>query len=367
MHSDVIVVGGGIVGTATAYYLAREGFRVTLLERKGLAAEASGSNVGLVSLSTKPPGPLFELARTSIDMYPSLEEELDFPIHYERTGCLHIYRPTSSWDDMVALQQQIQAAGLKAEVLDAEQTRSAEPALSPDILGSVWSDVDGQAYPFAVTFGFAVAARRLGAVVEVGPDAEVLSLVRKGDRVVGVETPRGFRPAGTVVLATGAWAASLPAPLGLEVPVEPVRGHVMVTDKMPPLLRHVIFGGWPSARQTVHGNIIIGSTPEYAGFDKTVDVGTMQQFARGVLDMFPAFAHFNVIRAWTGLRPGIEDNMPVIGWAPGVEGLFLNVGHFRNGVCYAPASGRIVADMLKRGDTWDWAQAFRLERFRSVA
>lgn len=367
MHPDVIVVGGGIIGTATAYYLAREGFRVTLLERKGLAAEASGSNVGLISLSTKPLGPLFELARTSIDMYASLEEELDFPIQYERTGCLHVFRPSSSWDELVALQQKIQQAGLKAEVLDAQQSRGAEPALSPEILGSVWSDVDGQAYPFAVTIGYAAAARRLGAIVEVGPDAEVLALMRQGDRVVGVETPAGLRPAGTVVLATGAWAAQLPAPLGLDVPVTPVRGHVMVTDKVPKMLHHVIFGGEPSARQTVHGNIIIGSTPEYAGFDKTVDVGKMQQFARGVLELFPGLANLNVIRAWTGLRPGIEDNMPVIGWAPGVEGLFLNVGHFRNGVCYAPASGRIVADMLKRGDTWDWAKAFRLERFRSVA
>ncbi len=364
--NDFIVIGGGVIGTAVAYNLAREGQRVTLLERRGIASEASGANVGLVTLTTKPTGPLFELARASIEMFRTLREELDHEIYYSRPGVLHIFPDEAKRAETLAKVPEWKRLGIECRVLDGDETRALEPVLSREVLGSVWAEPDGMVWPFALTMGFAHAARRHGATVEVGPQAEVTALRVERGRVVGVETPAGFRPAGTVVLATGAWAKFLPAPLGIDVPVFPIWGQVLVTERVPKMIHHVIFGGEPTARQTPFGNVIIGSTPEDRGFDKTVDLDLTREFAHSVLRLFPGVRGLQVIRAWAGLRPGTADALPFMEWAPGVEGLFLACGHFRNGICYAPASGRIVADLILRGKTWDWAGAFTLRRFAAA-
>jgi glycine/D-amino acid oxidase-like deaminating enzyme len=364
--SEVIVVGGGVIGAAVAYNLARDGQQVTLLERRGIAAEASGANVGLVTLTTKPRGPLFELARTSLGMFRTLREELESEIHYQRPGVLHVFASEEKRAETLAKVPEWRSLGITCRVLDGGETRALEPVLSPAVLGSVWADTDGMVWPFALTMGFARAARRHGAKVEVGPDAEVTGLRAERGRLMGVETPAGFRPAGTVVLATGAWAKFLPAPLGIDVPVFPVWGQVLVTERAPRMIHHVIFGGEPTAGQTPFGNVIIGSTPEDRGFDKAVDLHLAREFASSVLRMFPGLRGLQVIRAWAGLRPGTADALPFMEWAPGVEGLFLACGHFRSGICYAPASGRIVADLMLRGKTWDWASAFTLRRFATA-
>lgn len=364
--SDALVIGGGVIGAATAYYLAREGCRVTVLERQGISGGASGANMGLIAVSTKPPGPLFELARTSAGMFPTLAEELGQEIHYQRTGVLHVLTEPAMAAAARIKVGQMRQTGIDARLLDARETREREPALSPAVLGSIWADTDGTVYPFALTMGYAHAAARLGAQILSGPQAEVLAIRVDRGRVVGVETPGGFHPAPTVVLATGAWAALLPAGLGLNIPVVPVRGHMLVTERAPRLIRHVVFGGEPSASQSHFGNILIGSTLEYVGFRQDVELSTLSAFAHGVLQLFPGLAALAVIRSWTGLRPATDDGMPIIGRVPGVEGLFLHVGHFRNGVGYAPASARIAADLITRGTTWPWAQAFSPLRFGSA-
>jgi glycine/D-amino acid oxidase-like deaminating enzyme len=358
---DGLVVGGGAVGAASAYYLARAGFRVTLLEPQGLASGASGANVGLVTLAAEPAK--LELSRLGITLFQTLGDELDYQILYTQTGSLSFFETPEQQEEFLKQAELWRDAGIDCQILDGRQTRELEPVLAREILGSVWEESGGSVYPFALTMGFASAAARLGARIETGPGARVTALRMESGRVMGVETPSGFKPGGFVVLATGVGGNHLLDQAGLNSPITPVRGHVMVTEPAPPIIHRVIFGGTPSARQTAFGNIIIGSLQEHAGYNKQVELSTMRQFARGVLRLFPGVRGLHVIRSWTGLRPAAPDRLPLIGPVPGVDGLFLNLGHFHSGICFAPASGQILADLLRGAPVPPWAAAFDPARF----
>lgn len=367
----IIVVGGGVVGLACAYYMARDGRHVTVLERKALGAEASGANVGLVMVSTKPPGPLLDMARDSARLFAGLERELEAPVYYRRPGSLSVF-PT----DEARAAGEARAEALRGELegtlrlVSAEEAAAMEPVLSPRTKGGLYYSLDGDCYPFAVVQAFAAAARRRGAVIRVG--VEVTGLVTEAGRIAGVVV-RGEggieeqERADAVVVAAGAWTGALLHRAGIAVNVRPVKGQVLVTERTRPLIRRVIMGGTPSARQTFFGNVVIGSETEDAGFDKTTDRTTTCRFAHGVCDLFPGLRALSVIRSWAGLRPVSDDQRPLIGSVSRLPGLLLATAHFQNGLCFAPSTGRIIADIVAGREPPSWARAFAPDRLLSPA
>ena len=349
--TDVVVIGGGAIGAAVAFYLAKAGKRVTLVERRGLAHEASGTNVGLVTLFSghsfeePDPGPLYGLTRASADGYVSLGEEVGLDIEYERCGGVVVADTEEKLQVIRRAYEGYKTHGVPVEWLGPDGVRACEPAFFSDrILGGVFCPLNGQVNPLLATRALALGARRLGATLLLGTVVHGISCDR--GRVQAVRTSAGDISCEFVINAAGAWAAEIGAMVEVEIPVFPARGQILLTEPVPRFIRRVVLGTEPSARQTRRGNVIVGSTVESAGFDKRVTTETIGHFARGVLPHFPRLRGLQVIRTWAGLRPATPDNNPIIQLMEEPGGFCLATGHSRRGICYAPGTGQLVAQMI---------------------
>jgi len=366
--TDVVVIGGGAIGAAVAFYLAKAGKRVTLVERRGLAHEASGANVGLVTLFTTSSfeepdtGPFYGLARAGADGYLSLGEEVGLDIEYEQCGGIVFADTEEKLRGIRRAYEGYKAHGVPVEWLGPDGVRACEPAFFSDaILGGVFCPLNGYVNPLLATRAFALGARRLGASLLLG--TVVHGILCDRGRVQAVRTNAGDVPCEFVVNAAGAWAAEIGAMVGVEIPVFPTRGQILLTEPVPRFIRRVVLGIEPFARQTRRGNVIVGSTVENVGFEKRVTAETIAHFARAVLPHFPRLRGLQIIRTWAGLRPATPDDRPIIQLMEEPGGFCLATGHSRRGICYAPGTGQLVAQMITGKPPSLPLEPFNLGRF----
>jgi sarcosine oxidase subunit beta len=376
---DVLIVGGGVIGCAVAYELAKEGLRVTLLERAGLCAGASGANGALIWPQAMHRGVALDLTLACARLFPTLGEELGADIEYRRTGGMVAIETDAQWAQMTEYVAGQPAVGLHAELLDGAEARRREPLLAPDLRGAVFAEHGGTINPFRLTLGYAHAARVRGATLVTG--TEVLSLLRRGDRIAGVRTPTGDVESEVVILAGGAWSGPLAATANLRVPVTPRQGMVVVTEPAPFRLRHVLkpiksdrdmwrfSQPWPpdapgkpgydpnlppgkgmGMAQTVTGNLVIGSTSRFVGLDRSPTLAGIRYVLESARRIAPAIGQLRMLRTWAGFRPYTPDGLPLLGPAPGVSGLVLATGHDGSGIGMSPVSARLVAAAVTKAD-----------------
>jgi glycine oxidase len=359
---DVVVVGGGVIGAACAFFAAREGLAVTLLERDEIGAHASGVAAGMLALllDDRHPEPFQRWGRRSLESLPELIVELR-----ERSGIDPEYEPSGLL--RVALSDQ-EAAGLREKAggelswLDAAEAREQEPQLAPEARGALWSAVEGHVRSGLLTRAYARAAAALGARIETG--CSVVGLLRQGARVTGVRTVADGLGAGAVVLCMGSWSAGAAAWLGgPALPVEPVRGQILSLDAPRPTLRQTVSNAHLYLVPRRDGSVVAGATVERVGFDCRVTAAGVREMLELAPRLVPALADCAFRGAWAGLRPDTPDHLPLIGPVPGAPGLYVAAGHFRNGILLSPVTGRLVADWLLGKAPPDEAAAFRPDRF----
>lgn len=350
-HADVVVIGGGAVGAACAFALTKAGKRVTLVERRGLAHEASGANVGLVtifsaySFDEPDPGAMYGLTRESIDTYTHLGASVGLDIEYEQVGGVAVALSPDKLEGLRRPFEGYRRHGVPLQWLGPAEVRECEPAFNADgVVGGVFCPLNGHVNPLLATRALARGAARGGARLLLGTVVEGITCDR--GRVRAVRTSAGEIPCEFVVNAAGAWAADVAAMVGVRVPVTPARGQILVTEPVPRFIRRIVMGVEPAARQTRRGNVIIGSTVEPVGYDKRVTTATIGEFARDIAPHFPGVRGLNVIRTWAGLRPASPDSNPIIQLLDEPAGFCLAVGHSRRGICYAPGTGRLVAELI---------------------
>jgi D-hydroxyproline dehydrogenase subunit beta len=368
--SDVVVVGAGVIGTAIAYYLAKAGTRVTVVERRGVGLEASGANVGLVTLFSghsfdePDPGPVYELTRASAEAYVTLGDEVGVDIEYERCGGVVFALTEEKLAVIRRAYDGYRRHGVPIEWLDARGVRDCEPAFYSDrILGGVFCPLNGQVNPLMLCRALAQGARRHGAHFLLGTSVQSIRCER--GRVSAVQTGAGDIACQSVVDAAGAWAADVAAMVGVKLPVVPARGQIILTEPVPRFIRRVVSGSEPSARQTRRGNVIIGSTVEHAGFDKNVTSDTVAEFAREILPHYPRLRGLTAIRSWAGLRPASPDHKPIIEAVAAPAGFYLAAGHSRRGICYAAGTGRLVTELITGRSPSIPLEGFGQSRFAS--
>ena len=359
--AEVVIVGGGIVGCATAYFLAREGLKPLLLERSDLAAEASGANAGLIGVASGLETDTLDFVRPSVELLFEFAEELDEPFELRRGGRLVLAFDEADWAYLRPLYERALAAGIRAETLDQRSVREVEPTLGESVIGAIYLPDDGQLDPVPATRAFGLAAERLGARIERG--VQVTELVTHGGRIAGVETRDGIRSTRSVVLAAGAWSAELAAGLGLDLPVRPGKGQMLAIGPLPPLTTRALRAPIVGMSQRRNGEVIVGSTVEYVGFDKQVQPATIETFFRWIGEAVPALRSARIGRTWAGLRPMTPDSLPIVDAAPGLEGLWLATGHSRTGMTYGPGTGRVIADLIADREPSLPIDRFRLDRF----
>ncbi len=364
--SDVIVVGAGIIGAACARALARDGARVTILERGTPATGTSAHGEGNVLVSDKGPGPELELARYASSLWPEmaarLAEELGprFPsVEYERKGGLVAATTREGAGPLLEFARDQRAVGVDARPVDLAEALALEPDLSPAITAAVHYPEDAQVQPVVAAEALLASARRLG--VTVRSQTEVLGAVTSGGRVTGVRTSTGTLAADAVVVAAGPWSGIVGDRLGAPLPVRPRRGMVLVTTRMPHRIRHKVydgdyFGATQSAdaalqtsavvESTAAGTVLIGSSREQVGFDTRLRVEVLAAIAERALRLFPTLAGASVMRSYLGFRPYVPDHLPVIGPDQRLPGLWFATGHEGAGIGLAPATGEILAALM---------------------
>ena len=397
--TDVVIVGGGVIGFAVAYELARRRVPVLLIDKDlpgratsasagGLwpVGEAVGLGCGVIYQATQAaarkqagldpleveeshdgilPAAFRDLLVASNALYPDLSSELletcgvdiEFRLGgglifavYDEAERKYVERVTAALPDSCRLEQ-----------LTPEETWRIEPMLTRELIGAALLAGEHQVNPMLTAEAFKRAAIVHGA--RFRHDTRVTGLRRQGDRILGVEIGDEFVAAGTVINAAGAWTGELAATAGLSVPVFPVRGQIVLSQALPRTLNACLSTSGCYIAQKLHGEVLIGSTTERVGFDVSVTPEGVSGLCKGAVRAVPLLQHVGIKRVWAGLRPGTEDELPILGPVPGIEGYINASGAFRTGIVAAPLIARLVAQSTV-GEAYDMPiEPFLVERF----
>ncbi|MBK0420756.1 FAD-binding oxidoreductase [Leucobacter sp. CSA2] len=378
--SDIIVIGAGIIGAATAYFATRAGFTVTVIERDLPAGGTSSRCEGNILVSDKELGPELELTRFSLDLWSGELAEHGHLWEFERKGGIIVASKETSLTSLDRFSSSQRQFGIRTERLDEAALRELEPNVTDRALGAAFYPDDSQVQPVLAASHLLRLAREAGAELVVR--APVTGFLRDGDRVTGVRTPRGDFSAANVVNATGTWAGPIGELAGAPVPVLPRRGFVMVTERLPPMVHHKVYAAEyvdnvgssdaglqasPVVEGTPAGTILIGSSRERVGFDSTVSTEALRTIARNAVALFPFLERTRILRHYHGFRPYCPDHLPVIGPDPRAPGLWHAAGHEGAGIGLAAGTGKLIAQALAGEEPGVPLAPFRPERFADAA
>ncbi|WP_375499284.1 glycine oxidase ThiO [uncultured Jatrophihabitans sp.] len=371
---DVLIVGAGAIGAASAWRCAQRGLTVTLVDPepgRGAWHTAAGMLAPITELHYTET-PLLTLNLDSLARYASfaaeVSEESGLPTGYRETGTVAV-----AWDgaDLAALRDLhafAQRLGARAELITGRELRTLEPAVAPGLPGALFAPGDHQVDPRLLHAALLEAGRRRG-VQTVLSNA---SIVTDGARVTGARLSDGtVCSAGTVVLAAGCWSASIDGlPYGTAPPIRPVKGQTLrLRLPGPPLLEHVVRGAVKGTPIYIvpraDGRLVVGASTEEAGFDRSPRAGAVYELLRDAQSLVPELGEAVLDEVCTGLRPGSPDNAPLVG-AGVLDGLVLATGHYRNGILLTPVTADGVAALITYGALPEVLAPFAPNRFADV-
>jgi glycine oxidase len=344
---DAVIIGGGIIGLALALELRKRDWTVLVLDRGQPGHEASSAGAGMLAAAeVEGPDSLRALAHLSAGLYPEFISQAKAlsgsDIDFNESGAICLSR----------------GPALHAPIL-LEQLRTLEPALAATSLNASFS-AESFVEPRSLVAALMAWAKREGVTVYGG--SEVLAVPLANGAATGVTTQQTAFHAGVVVNCAGAWAGAVsPVP----IPVRPVKGHMLnLLPACSPAIRHVIRDHDRDVYLVPRrdGRISVGSTVEEAGFNKEVDPATIQRLHQAAADLVPALGEARIHEAWTGLRPGTPDSLPIMG-ATSIKNYFVSTGHYRNGILLAPVCAQVMSELIRGRDVVFDLSAFSPDRF----
>ncbi|MFF9706891.1 NAD(P)/FAD-dependent oxidoreductase [Streptomyces griseofuscus] len=381
-RTRVAVLGAGIVGAACARELALAGVQVTVVDRGGAAQATTAHGEGNVLVSDKAPGPELELAQMSRRLWPQVLADIadSSPraaraVEWESKGGIVVATTDAGAVELTRFADAQRAAGVRAEVLDADALAAAEPWVTRDHTAALRYPDDAQVQPAAAAAALLTDALRAGAELRTG--CEVIGAVVRAGRLTGVRTPAGVIEADAFVNAAGPWAGELAARLGAPVDVRPRRGDVLVTTPLPPTVFHKVYdaddvGAVGSSGEQLQtsavvestrgGSVLIGSSRRRVGFDDRLRPEVLSGIAAKALRLFPGLAGVPVMRAYGGFRPYVPDHLPIIGADPRLTGLWHAGGHEGAGIGLSVGTARLLRNLLLDQPTKIDVSAFRVDR-----
>ena len=365
---DVVVIGGGVIGTSIAWRLSATGSSVALIDDSS-RDPAAGVAAGMLAPVTEAEygeESLLRLTLASSEMYPAFAAELSdvtgHDIGYRQCGTVMAARDL---DDNTALEEVFRfqtKLGLAVTRLSGSETRRLEPALGPRTRGGILIEDDHQVDPPALLVALTEACKRCDVAMHEG---RVEAVVWNGDRASGVTVGTGDTIAGgTVVIAAGAWSSAIEGvPSGALPAIRPVKGQLIQLRSRDgaPLATRNIRGLDVYFVPRADGRVVVGGTVEEQGFDTTITAGAVRTLLRDAYELAPGIAEFELVDVAAGVRPTTLDNAPVLG--PVADGLVVASGHYRNGVLLAPLTASVIADVVTTGRIPDVAASFGPGRF----
>ncbi len=370
-QAEVVVIGGGIIGCAIAYYLAKRGKEVIVLEGSdNIGHGGSSRNGGGVRQSGRDPRELPLVMYGIKNLWPTLSEELEVDCEYHQDGNLRLGKTEKHIEILKGLTERAVACGLDVRMIDGEEVRAINPYLTDEVIGASWCPTDGHANPLTTTLGYYKMARRMGVQFVTGQKVVELRKVR--GRLRQVITESGTYEGDTIVLAAGYDSREIAETIGIDIPVKRVTLEAMVTEAEPYMFDQML--GTADAdfygHQTKQGAFVFGGSSGFEGFTK--DDGTPANnsltaacVCRGVMKYFPMLKDTKVVRTWAGFMDDCVDHVPLLGKVDEVDGLILACGFSGHGFGIAPAVGHQLAKLIVEDKTDVDITSLRYDRFRA--
>src|SRR5438876_85120 len=369
--TDVVIIGGGVIGCAIAYYLSKSGVDVAVFDRGEIGAEASSTATGLLAPlgPLSGPGQFADLLLASFALFPALVPELEdvssINLEYEQTGALRIVRNPKQLSNLHKRMKAWQSFGLQMHWLTGDEARQQEPLLTPDVCAAIYAPEESQIKASNLVKAFSCAAANDGTTFY--SHREITGIQQHNSRVTDVYTAQGERFAcNHLVIATGAWAAHCSKWLKVPIPIIPQRGQVISLQQPTPPLRHIIFGEAAYLTPKSGNMVIVGATKEEASFGKHLTAGGIAWLLNTAIRLVPVLERSPLEKMWTGLRPRTPDNQPILGPAPGWENVTLAVGHGSVGIMLSAITGKTIAELIIKGEVPQIVQPFSLTRFKHL-
>ena len=371
MNSEILIIGGGVIGLSIARELNRRGVRgITVVEQGRCGEQSSWAAAGMLGAQaeTDEPGDMLAFLAESRSKYPELAASLfgdtAIDIELDQKGTLYLAFDDDDVRQISARVQWQQKAGLNVQTMTAAEVRRTEPFVSPEVIGGALFPNDWQ----VENRNLIKALRHYADLndVKIVEERSVIDLISQNGGVRGARTDEGEIIAGKTILATGAWTSliklgAFPVPIA----VKPIRGQMIAFRTAKRLFERVIYstGGYMVPR--ADGRVLVGATSEDVGFNRDITAEATAGLVEVATTISPALAGLSIVDQWTGLRPAGPDAMPILGEIDGIGGLYIATAHYRNGILLAPRTAEIMADLILEGRRSPYLEAFGPDRFRN--
>lgn len=385
---EVAVIGGGIVGSAVAYYIAESGLDCMLIEKDDVASGTSSKCDGNVTIVDKDPGFDSHMSLVSQELLEDLHGKLELPFEYRAHGSILV---CDNDDEMQAATEWVKTqneAGLKFNVLDEKDIRNESPYFAEDIPGGLECETDSLINPYLFCYSLMDKAKR-DFNLQIKTQAEVTNITKEASGTFLIETKNGEVRAEKVVNAAGVWAPFIGKMLDVDIPIIPRKGHIIVGAREKPVMfRNMMEFGYlmnKFGRERIadeitakHGvatvmeptesqNFLLGSSRQYVGYDSSIDIQVVNTIARRALRFFPKMDDFKIIRSYTGFRPFTEDHLPIVSAVEEVPGFYIAAGHEGDGISLATGTGKLMEEIInEKSNTIIPTEPLRFDRFQKA-
>ncbi|WP_442601529.1 NAD(P)/FAD-dependent oxidoreductase [Paenibacillus sp. KN14-4R] len=387
IHTEVAIIGGGIVGSSIAYFLGKKGIDVTVIEKGELASGTSSRCDGNILAIDKDPGFDSQMSLVSQQIISELSQDLTCSFEYRAPGSILVCETDEEMDAAKQWVDRQKALGLPFRMLDRQDIRAESPYLADDLPGGLECATDSTVNPYLLTYAlFEDAAEKYG--VHIHLRTEVKGITRnKAANGYTIHTSEGDVTASKIVNAAGVWAPHIGQMVGIDIPIVPRKGHLIVASRQMPVgMRKVMefgyliskFGGERKVDEltakygvalvfepTESQNFLIGSSREFVGFDTSCNMEVVRCMARRALRFYPKLNDFNIVRTYTGLRPWTSDHLPIVSEVKELPGFYIAAGHEGDGISLAAVTGKLMSEMItEQSQTVISPEPLRFERFK---
>lgn len=388
---DVVVIGAGAVGTSVAYHMAKKGLDVAIIERGDFASGTSSGCDASALICDKKPGIDTKLGYESIELYKKYAKEFSYDFEFQQRGSLYV---CETEQELEVAEQYAKAQaddGYPMWMMDQYEIHQTEPYLAEDLIGGIWTECDSSVTPFLVAFAFIEEGKKLGLKAYHHYTVQNIKLNEKG-AVESVVTDKGEFKTKKVINCGGAWSPALGKMVGIDIPIEPRKGQIIVTEKTFKVVNEKIqeFGYMLSKFEdikyerkvselvekhnvafviepTLAENCIIGSCRAFEGYNRKNSIEVMSALAERALRFFPILRDVNIIRGYAGLRPYVIDHLPIVSEVAEVPGYYIAAGHEGDGICMAPITGKLMAQIVANEKTDFDIDKLNFSRFKKAA
>lgn len=388
---DIVVVGGGAIGTSVAYHLTKKGMQVALIERGDIAHGTSSHCDAVALICDKKPGLDTEMGYASILRFKELTEELSYDFDFAQRGSLYVCETEQEMDEARKYTKQQADDGYDMRMIDAKEMYDREPYLARDLLGGIWTEPDSSMSPYKLCYAFVEEGKKLGLKVFTHTNVTGIKRGEKGE-VQAVETDKGDFVTKKIVNCCGAWAPALGEMVGINIPIKPRKGVILISEKSFQIVNQKVqeFGYMLSKFEdivykrnvselverhnvafniepTEADNMLIGGHREFKGFDISVEADVIRAIAERAVRFYPILKNINCIRAYAGVRPYVEDHLPIVSGVDEVPGYYIAAGHEGDGISLSPITGKMMSQIITGEKTDFNIDKLQFSRYRQAA